>query len=305
MPALAGFGLVNLDLVAVVPAWERDQKVRATAYLEQVGGPVPVALWAAARLGLPDPPLFLGIAGDDSERDLLERRLNGSGVDARIDAASGVRTSRSLVLLDARDGSRTLANYAEDLPCRPLRDDELAALGRSRIVHVDGRDLDGCLRAAQATRSGGGLVSYDLGTMRPGREALLRVSDIVLASRGGGAGAFPHLADDPLAQVRAFREMGARIAGVTLAERGVAVAGPDLEPTLLPAYATPTVVDTCGAGDTFHGAFLHAVLHGAGTRDAADFAQAAVSCRIRVRGNDDGLPTKATVDALRSAGHRP
>ena len=42
--SVVGLGLVNKDFVAQVPAWERDQKAVASAYFEQVGGPVPVAM---------------------------------------------------------------------------------------------------------------------------------------------------------------------------------------------------------------------------------------------------------------------
>ena len=48
---IVGFGLVNKDIVAVVPAWERGSKARATRTFEQIGGPVPVALTAVAKLG--------------------------------------------------------------------------------------------------------------------------------------------------------------------------------------------------------------------------------------------------------------
>ena len=70
---------INKDFIAVVPSWERDQKTRATHYLEQVGGPVPVALTAAARLGGVE-CVHLGVVGDDREADdvadaLTEQRV--------------------------------------------------------------------------------------------------------------------------------------------------------------------------------------------------------------------------------------
>ena len=295
---VVGFGLVNLDSVAVVPAWERDQKVRASAYFEQVGGPVPVALQALARLEERLDSWFLGVVGDDLTGDGLEAMLRISGVEPWLQLAPGVATSRSLVFLDERDGSRTLANYAETLPPRAFSAADDALLGRAELLHVDGRDLDGCLHAAAIVRASGGTVSFDLGTMRPGREALIAVSDIVLASQGGGAGAFPDVAVDPIAQVERFLAIGARIAGVTLAERGVVIGARDLAPTFLPAFRTGRVLDTCGAGDTFHGAFLHAWRHGADPVAAADFAQAAVALRITRYGNVAGLPTRTDVEAF-------
>jgi sulfofructose kinase len=299
---VVGFGLVNKDFVAVVPAWERDEKVTATAYFEQVGGPVPVALTAIARLGIPSSPVFLGVTGDDRDAEDIARLLDLDGVNAEhIYRASDVLTSRSLVFLDQRDGSRTLANYAESLPLMPFSPTHEQILASARLLHLDGRDLSGNLRAAEIVRASGGIVSLDLGTMRPGRETLIERCDIVLASRKGGAGAFPEAAKDPAEQVRRFLGGGVRIAGVTLAQKGVIIGTPETGPVHLPAYRVPTVVDTCGAGDAFHGGFLWAHLAGCDALAAADFAQATVALRIQTLGNRAGLPTRALVEAFQES----
>jgi sugar/nucleoside kinase (ribokinase family) len=304
MKRLVGFGLVNKDLVAVAPGIRLDHKAEARHYFEQVGGPVPVALQCAARLDGVE-CTALGVVGADLEGAQVSEWLESFGVEARLQRTPGVATSKSLVLLDETDGARTLANYAEELPPFTFDPETEKLLRSADLLHIDGRDLSGCLRAATLTRAGGGKVSYDLGTMRTGREALFPMCDLILASKKGGAGAFPDLANDPLGQVQGFLDAGATIAGVTLAEQGVALGwrgGPP--PTLLPAFAVERVVDTCGAGDTFHGAFVWAHLAGYPPPDAARFAMAAVALRIQRFGNNDGLPYRETVSALSSAAPR-
>jgi sugar/nucleoside kinase (ribokinase family) len=299
---VVGLGLINKDFVAVVPAWERDEKVTAVAYFEQVGGPVPVALTAMARLGLATSPVFLGVVGDDRDADDLARLLEADGVNANnLNRAEDIVTSRSLVFVDRRDGSRTLANYAENLPSLSFSPDSERLLSTARLLHLDGRDLSGGLWAAEIVRANGGTVSLDLGTMRPGREALISQCDIVLASRKGGAGAFPEAADDPVEQVRRFLAMGVRIAGVTRAHEGVVIGTAEMEPVHLPAYPVAKVVDTCGAGDMFHGAYLWAYLSKQGPVACADFAQAAVALRIQAMGNRAGQPTQAMVAAFQES----
>jgi Sugar kinases, ribokinase family len=307
---VVGLGLVNIDFVAVAERVERDEKTTARHYFEQVGGPVPVALTAMARLGLEAPPVALGVVGDDRAGDDVRRLLTEDGVDASLLArAEATATSRSLVLLDARDGTRTLANHAADLPSLVLSPAQEAAIRRAGLLHLDGRDLPACLAAARIARAAGALVSIDLGTARPGREALLALCDIILASRKGGAGMFPEAADDPEEQVRRFLALGARVAGVTLAHEGVVVAARDEnggKPVRLPAYLVEKPADTCGAGDTFHGGFLWAYRAGRSATDAADFAQATVALRIRKYGNRAGLPIRADVERfLLDAGARP
>jgi sulfofructose kinase len=294
---ITGVGLINQDLLAVVPAWERDTKVAATHYFEQVGGPVPVAMTAITRLGTPTSVSFLGVLGDDSAGEKVSGDLVKQGVMGNFTVAPKVMTSRSLVLLDTRDGSRTLANYAHSLPPMLFTTEQEEILHSTDLLHLDGRDLDAAMQAAQIVRAHNGTVSIDLGTMRPGREDLLAQCDIILASTKGGQGAFPEHTDNPLAQVRAFREVyGASIAGVTLAEKGLALACDDApEGIFLPAFSVATVRDTCGAGDTFHGAYLWAYHNHLSPIQSAFFAQAAVALRIGKYGNEAGLPTASEV----------
>jgi sulfofructose kinase len=289
---IIGLGLVNKDIVAVVPSWERDAKVAATRLFEQVGGPVPVALATMARLGSAA-LAFLGVVGGDANGDDVLRRLAEEGVDCRaMERAEGVATSVSLCLIDARDGSRALANYAEELPPLSLTPERIALLEKARLVHLDGRDLPASLEAARIVRAAGGLVSLDLGTMRPGREALFPLCDVLIASHKGGAGAFPEVAADPMEQVRRFLAAGVcGVAGVTLGEAGVVIGEHGRSPIHLQAHAVRNVLDTNGAGDVFHGAFLHAFLETGDALHAAHFAQAAAAHRIRFSGNREGLPT--------------
>src|SRR5437016_4758982 len=78
---VAGIGIAGLDHIAVTDRWERDAKTTASHYFEQVGGPVPVALCAMARLELETAPHFLGIIGADKTGDLVLRLLGQGGVD--------------------------------------------------------------------------------------------------------------------------------------------------------------------------------------------------------------------------------
>ena len=298
---LVGFGLTNKDFVAVVPSWERDTKVRASRYFEQVGGPVPVALTAAARLG-GFSCVHLGVVGDDRDADDLAHWLDEQGVSPDLQRTEGVATSRSLVFLDERDASRTLANYAEQLPHMTFTPAHDELLSQASLLHIDGRDLDGALHAARIVKAAGGHVSFDLGTMREGREQLFPLCDVVLASKGGGAGAFPQHAHNPAEQVRGFLAAGVRVAGVTLAEKGVMIATQEQpEPVFLPAFPIANVVDTCGAGDVFHGAFCWAYTTGMPPHTAANFAQATVALRIQHYSNRVGLPDRETVEAFLAA----
>jgi sulfofructose kinase len=294
-----GFGLINKDYVAVVPSWERDQKAEATHLFEQVGGPVPVALMTVARLGCPNPIEFLGMLGKDRDGEHVLELLRREGVGTEgVAVSSRCHTSKSLILLDAGDGSRTLANYAENLPAMIWKAPSRSLLASARLLHLDGRDLPNALEAARIVRAAGGIISIDLGTMRPGREELIALCHVVLASRKGGAGAFPDVADAPEEQVRRFLALGPDVAGVTLGSTGVVIGRRGKEPVHLPAYPVASILDTCGAGDVFHGAFLWAFLDGRDPVACADFAQAAAALRIQRLGNHEGIPNRDDVESF-------
>ena len=300
---ITGIGLVNQDNIAVVPSVVPGEKTAATQFLRQVGGPVPVALQTIARLGYAGAVCLVATTGGDETGRVLRKTLRQSGVDTALCPTGGktCAASVSLVLVDEGDGSRTVANYAADLP--PLNLSGLPAqkeiLAHTRLLHLDGRDLPANLLAAHIVRENGGTVSLDLGTMRPGREALLPLCNLIWASQKGGEGAFPAYAGDPAKQVRGFLDYGAQIAGVTLGANGVVLGGRDGgNPVHLPAFDVETVRDTCGAGDVFHGAFLWAHLAAHSPMEAAQFAQAAAALRVQVLGNEAGIPTREAVEAF-------
>jgi sugar/nucleoside kinase (ribokinase family) len=70
-----------------------------------------------------------------------------------------------------------------------------------------------------------------------------------------------------------------------------------------PALPVPSdrVIDTSGAGDVFHGAYIHSYLADAEKRWAAhfQFARAASAFKIQHLGNEAGLPTLAEIAALK------
>ena len=300
MKHFVGFGLVNHDTVACAENIALDSKVRASAFFEQVGGPVPVALQCAVRLG-GIRATHLGVVGADTVGDDIERRLEATGVNASLQR-TGSESSRSLVLLDMVNGTRIVANHADGLPRFTFDDAALAILKSADLLHLDGRDVAGSLTAAQNTN---GIVSLDLGTMRSGLEEIFCHCHLILASRKGGAGAFPKYSHQPAAQVQAFLDAGATVAAVTLGADGLALGwrgGPP--PALIAPRMPPLVLDTCGAGDAFHGAFCSAYAQGASPQEAADFAQAVVCVRIGRLGNERGLPTSEEVSGFR-AGFAP
>jgi ribokinase len=95
----------------------------------------------------------------------------------------------------------------------------------------------------------------------------------------------------------ALLEMGAGMAVITLAEKGVLLHGRGMS-LHIPAFEVSPVVETAGAGDAFNGAFAVALVRGDGPEAAARFACAAAAISVTRPGTAPSMPTLAEVEAL-------
>jgi sugar/nucleoside kinase (ribokinase family) len=104
------------------------------------------------------------------------------------------------------------------------------------------------------------------------------------------------------AQMLAYlKSRGCRVGGITLGERGMVWFDESGEERFLPALDVPDalVVDTNGAGDIFHGAYVYAYLARPDALWAEHFAfaRAASTHSIQHLGNEASLPTLAEIEA--------
>jgi sugar/nucleoside kinase (ribokinase family) len=111
------------------------------------------------------------------------------------------------------------------------------------------------------------------------------------------------MALSPDAMLDYLQSRGCRIGAVTLGERGMFWYDERGVRQVLPALAVPPaqVVDTNGAGDIFHGAYVYSALTrpDAGWREHFTFARAASAHSIQCLGNEASLPTLADIEAAR------
>ncbi|HVO76895.1 MAG TPA: PfkB family carbohydrate kinase, partial [Candidatus Bathyarchaeia archaeon] len=157
----------------------------------------------------------------------------------------------------------------------------------ARGLFIDDLEPEAALTAARAARSKGIPVLIDAGSLRAGVRELLPHCDHIIASElfaeqvsaGGGL----------TRSLEIIRSFGPETAVVTLGEKGCAF----LSETGLVEVAgfSVTAVDTTGAGDVFHGAYLYAVLQGWDTMRACTFANAVAALKCRRLGGRAGIPT--------------
>lgn len=295
MPDVFGLGQCSLDTLGLIPAWPSpDSKCEFGSLTIQGGGPVATALAALSRWGLSCH--FAGVAGDDPFGDEIARSLREDGIDATgLVRRIGHRSQFAFIAVEPR-GRRTI--FWQRPTGEALRPGELRmdVLRQARLLHTDGLFIESALAAASEAKKTGVAVSVDAGTLRDGMLDLARLSDCFVSSEAfaralvGG--------DDPLGTCRKIHELGPRIAGVTLGERGYAALF-DGRSIRKPACAVDAV-DTTGCGDVFHAGLAYGLLRGWDPERSfslAAWAAARVAARL---GGRTGIPSG---QALRDEGY--
>jgi ribokinase len=273
-----GIGLVVRDVSVLLDRYPKpDEKMRARELHESGGGPAPTALVTLARLGRKT--ALSGTVGDDAVGRFLVEGLSREGVDVRaVSVRPDFVTPTSVILVEG--GRRTIFEPPRgvDFPL-DWSDVEKLPLEEASALLVDARVVEVQIRAARIVREAGGLVILDCGHPREGVDSLIAESDIAIFAHS-----YPAALHGEDVDVREFLEdvrsrlprSGPAIAGVTLGQRGCAIVSPD-EGFIEIAAPRVQALDTTGAGDVFHGAFLHAFLKTGSAESSARFANVAAA----------------------------
>ncbi|MGD9588223.1 MAG: carbohydrate kinase family protein [Pyrinomonadaceae bacterium] len=289
---VVGFGTNAVDFLIQVPAYpEFNSKVELVDYTQAPGGEVASTMAGLQRLGLS--ASYAGRFGDDPAGDIGYASLEEEGVDLTYaERIAGARTQIAFIIIDTRNGERTVIWKRDERLQYQAADAPLAGVSEARIVHMTPHDTSACIEMARAARSEGVIVSIDIDRTFNGIEDLLPLVDILIASSDLPA-ALTGL-PDPGRSLERLREIyGCGIVGVTLGEEGSLVLGPEgLVET--PAYPVPGgCVDTTGAGDSFRVGILYGVLTGRSVEESCRFANAVAALKCRAVGARTALPGEA------------
>jgi sugar/nucleoside kinase (ribokinase family) len=279
----------SLDLVLKTPRLPaKDEKLVVSLAEKTAGGLVANAACASARLGCKTG--WCGTVGDDDFGTILLEGFKHFGVDCSlVEILPGQTSDFCVILLDA-SGERTILVVPTIHTALPLSPPRLAALSHSRIAYTLPRPVDWFSQFSAAVHSGGGLVAVDVEASSPVRgevlQSAIKQSDIVFCSRDGlelASGT-----NQPRQGAAILKALGAPTVVVTLGKEGafaldeegeVHIAGHDVK-----------VVDTTGAGDCFHAAFMAGILRAWHLEKSLRFANCAAAIAVQHLGARGGLP---------------
>ena len=164
----------------------------------------------------------------------------------------------------------------------------------AKMLHLDGHHPEAALAAAKCAKENGVLFNFDAGTIRPGVEQLVELADLLIASEYF-ARTFTGEQDLDRALLK-LAKYQAKVTGITLGAGG-SIFYDNGEIRRFPIFPAP-VVDTTGAGDSFHAGFAFRYLQTQDIAVCARFASAVAAIKCGKLGARAGLPTLEQVETF-------
>ena len=250
------------------------------------GGPAATALVTLSRLGIPCS--FLGSISDDIFGEEIAKNFEQERVDSsQLKITAGQTSQFAFIAISEDSGNRTIFWHRGNAPELITEDIDIRRFSNAKVLHLDGLMLYASMEAARQARDLGMTIVMDGGTLREGALKLASMVDILIVSETFARALLASNApiEDAL---HSLKELGPSQVGVTLGQNGSI--GLDDSGIIYQEAFPVKVVDTTGAGDVYHGAYIYGVLQGWEMGVCMQFASAAAALKCSALGAQPRQP---------------
>ncbi len=280
MKKVVGLGANVLDTLINCESYPvEDTKQKSNGVFLSGGGPVGNALVVISKLGIKAE--VIGALADDSASEYLIKDFNNFGVETKnLTRVKNTTSFTSYIVLSDNTGSRTCLFDRGTVPDL-VENVNISALNNASILHLDGNYMSSAVYSAKKAKELGVKVSLDAGGLYHGIEELLPYVDILIPS-AEFAMKFTG-SNNIIDAIKTLQEKySPEILVVTNGDKG----GCYCENGNVLTYNSIKVkaVDTNGAGDTFHGAFLVAYLNGKNIKECCEYASIVAGYKCTQKG---------------------
>ena len=299
VPDVIGLGIAVVDVVVrleQMPSWDNPGMISGFALAD--GGPAGTACAVAATFGVKAG--FIDTMGKDEMAARKLRSLEQAGVEtSRIIHRDAPEDHVVIVYVQEKTGERYFS-FLRGFLSQPVQPEELDRdyLTSARYLHLDGSHPKAALQAARWMHEAGKSVVLDAASTNRAvpewMRSLVAETDVLICGSGFGTMLTGH--EDPWQAGQAILDIGPRIAVQTEGVNGSYTVSRD-DQFHTPAFKVD-VVDTTGAGDVFHGAYLVGLVKGWDLRRTAIFASAVSAIHCTVLGNRKGIPGMEEVETF-------
>lgn len=300
MSEIIGIGASVHDTLMVTKEFpNEDTKLESAETIMQGGGPCATALVAASKLGVSS--AYIGTLGTDIYGSYMMDDFNKYGVGTdNIIHKDDFTSFHSFVILNSSNSSRTCIWNKGTIPELQRHEINTNSIKDSKVLHLDGHQLDAAIYAASIARENKIKVSLDAGGVYPGIERLLPLVDFLIPSEEFVL-KITGETDIKNASSTLYSKYKPEIFIVTQgSEGGFLYNGRECE-----YYKSFKVdaIDTNGAGDVFHGAFIAGYVKGLDAKKSMQFASAVAALKCMGVGARKSIPTyDDTIKFLRRNG---
>jgi len=273
-----------LGRVSIYP--EEDSKCELMDLHIQCGGPASTALVTLSRLGIRTS--FLGSISDDSRGIEIVKELKKEKVDSTLLKITPGYTSQFAFIAITENRNRTIFWHKGSVPHLGPRDVNLSPFSKAKILHLDSLMIDAARAAAQQAKHMDLTIVMDAGTMREGSQELASMVDILIASERFAEPLVGDIAP-PEKALRVLHELGPKEVIITLGSKGsIGLSGKTI---YFQKAISIDAVDTTGAGDVYHGAYIYGLLQGWDMQKCMHFASVASAIKCTQIGAHRGIPS--------------
>jgi sulfofructose kinase len=250
----------------------------------QGGGPIPTAMVTLSRLG--GKAAVIAAVGDDLFGRFVVAQLEKDRVDASYIIHKKMPTAVAAGWVEQRTGCRTIVlDLQIDIVPSDIR---LSSLPKAKLIHIDGRYMPACMKLARWARRNNVGVVFDIGSMRNDVTDIIPLVDHLICAEDF---ALPYTGSRKVES--AIRKLRKRCCGTILVTSGVRGAlGYSAQAGLVRQRAfRVNAVDTTGAGDAYHGAYIFGLIRGWDLKKRMEFASALAAIKCTRPGGRTGIPS--------------
>ncbi len=297
MKKVVGIGACVLDTLIEMDKYpNEDIKIKANNVFASGGGPVSNALVCISKLGLQTE--YLGLLSNDASGQRLIQEFKQYNVETKnIKCVDNTSAFTSFIVLAKDKGTRTCVFDKGSVPDDPSLLD-LSTIKSADILHLDGNYLNIAKAGIKVAKENGVLISLDAGSVYPHIEDIMEYIDILIPSEEFALKYTKK--NNPEEAILELNNMyHPKVLVVTQGSKG----GIYLKDNIVHHYNAFKIdcVDSNGAGDTFHGAFLARYLEGKSIEECVMFASATSAIKCQKAGVRVALPNKEEVESFLKA----
>jgi sugar/nucleoside kinase (ribokinase family) len=284
---ITSFGVCAVDFLGLVSKYPQPgEKIPLEAFSKQGGGLAGTALTAAARLGAKT--AYIGKFGRDEYSRFLLEEFQKDGVDiSHVIFDDGAQPPVSFIHVEKDTGERRLARYWQEFDLQPEELDR-TVIQNSRILFLEHHFVAAGIAAAKWIKEVGGIVVIDAEREVPGFEEILQLADYLIVSKHFAA---QQTGSNDLEKcARLLQQKYGGVVVVTDGEMG-AFCRTSESVFYQPAFSVE-VVDTTGAGDVFHGAFMAGLIENWPLPKILEFSAAVAAMKCRGLGGRERIPNR-------------